>query len=160
MRASFKHSGKLSYERFKPSFEASVEVNDTLTLYVRGDFGNQFTVSCAQTKLVLVEEMHPSAREWMLEATPHSKGTLDVIAGKLPYSVTMNRWGTFHWGEEKRKMELSYDHGLRRADFGDFQIEHRNYQTGLTLVYSTVASLFGAVWFGFWYCGRFSLQQD
>ncbi|KRP33707.1 MAG: hypothetical protein ABS34_13650 [Opitutaceae bacterium BACL24 MAG-120322-bin51] len=160
MKVSFRHNGKLSYERFRPFFEASVEVNDALTLHIRGDLEQQFTISCAKTKLVLVKEIHPNTREWEIESTPHSEEILEVKAGSLPYSVTMSRFGAFRWGEEKKKMELSYNRGLRSADFGDFQVEHRDYQTGLTLIYSTDPSLLAAVWFGFWYCGRFNFQQD
>ena len=160
MKASFRHNGKLSYERFRPFFEASVEVNDALTLYVRGNLEKQFTISCAKTKHALVEEMHPSTREWAIESTAHCEEMLGIKVGRLPYSVTVSRWGAFRWGEDKKKMELSHNRGIRCADFGDFQIEHRDYQTGLTLVYSTDASLLAAAWFGFWYCGRFNLQQD
>ncbi|MFT5471308.1 MAG: hypothetical protein ACI8UO_006441, partial [Verrucomicrobiales bacterium] len=64
MRASLRYNGKLSYERFRPFFEASVEVNDALALYVRGDLEKQFTISCAKTKLVLVEEINLGTREW------------------------------------------------------------------------------------------------
>ncbi|MGJ8641412.1 MAG: hypothetical protein ACSHYA_18630 [Opitutaceae bacterium] len=160
MKVSFKHNGKLSYEGFKPFFEASVEVNDALTLDVRGDFESEFTVSCAKTKLVLLKESRPNTRKWTIESTAHCEEMLGVKAGSLPYAVTMSRLGAFRWGEEKKKMELSYRRGLRSADFGDFQVEHRDYQTGLTLVYSTHASLLAATWFGFWYCGRFNFQSD
>lgn len=160
MRVSFKHSGKLSYERFNAFFEGSAKVNDSLTLLARGTLGDQFTISCANTNRVLVEETNHNAREWTIEATQASEEILGIKKGILPYHVTMSRLGSFRWGDQKQKMELSYNEGKRKADFGDFQIEHRDYQTGFTLIYSTNESLLAAVWFAFWYCGRFNFQQD